>query len=308
VVGFDYESIDRGVFTPTSAVAGVSALRQDTDETTWRVELRGRITDTLNGELRWQQSDRDGSNWLRPGGIGVTEVTDPATGFAPTAIFAPTLADRKRDLLKATATWQATEVLMVQFTGSAGKDEFETPTGYSLRDDKVRLYTVDATWTLTEQWNVNAFASYGTQKFNQARPAGAIMAFDNTNTTVGVGTNGRIGEKIEVGATLSYINDENAYAQSLDPLAPAASAALLAAAGGLPDIVFRQTELRLFGKYALGAASALRVDAIYQNTKYDDWSYLYGTTPYRYADNSTVVLSPDQNVFFLGVSYIYKWR
>jgi len=308
VVGYDYESIDRGVFTPSSAVAGVSALRQDTDESTWRVELRGRITDTLNGELRYQKSDRDGSNWLRPGGIGVTEVTDPATGFFPTAIFAPTLADRKRDLLKATATWQASEVLMVQVTGSAGKDEFETPTGYALRDDKVRLYTVDANWTVTEQWNVNAFASYGTQKFNQARPAGSLMAFDNTNTTVGVGTNGKIGEKIEIGATLSYINDDNAYAQTLDPLAPAGSAALLAAAGGLPDIVFRQTELRLFGKYALAATSALRVDAVYQNTKYDDWSYLYGTTPYRYADNSTVLLSQDQNVFFVGVSYIYKWR
>jgi hypothetical protein len=238
----------------------------------------------------------------------VTEITDPATGFAPTAIFSPTLADRTRDLVEVTATWQATEALMIQLTGSSGKDEYSAPTGYALRDSKVRLYTVDANYAVSEIWNVNAFASYGTQKYNQARPAGAILEFDNTNTTVGIGANGKIGEKFEIGGSLSYINDDNAYAQTLDPLAPPAEAALLAAAGGLPDIVFRQTEVRLFGKYALAERSVLRFDAVYQNTKYDDWSYLYGTTPYRYGDNSTVSISQDQNVFFLGVSYVYKWR
>jgi MtrB/PioB family decaheme-associated outer membrane protein len=309
VVGFDYESIDRGVFTPSSAVGGVSALRQDTDESTWRAELRGRLTETLGGELRWRRADRDGSNWLRPNsGLGVTEITDPATGFAPTAIFSPTLADRTRDLVEVTATWQATEALMIQFAGSGGKDEYSAPTGYALRDSKVQLYTVDANYAVSESWNVNAFASYGRQKYNQARPAGAILEFDNTNTTVGIGASGRIGAKLEFGGTLSYINDDNAYAQTLDPLAPPAEAALLAAAGGLPDIVFRQTELRLFGKYALAERSALRLDAVYQNTRYDDWSHLYGSTPYRYGDNSTISVSPDQSVFFLGVSYVYRWR
>ena len=66
--------------------------------------------------------------------------------------------------------------------------------------------------------------------------------------------------------------------------------------------------MRLFGKYTLAERSVLRFDAVYQSTKYDDWGYLYGTTPYRYGDNSTVSISQDQNVFYLGVSYVYKWR
>lgn len=309
VVGYDYESIDRGVFTPTSAVSGVSALRQDTEESTWRAELRARVTETINGEIRWRRADRDGSNWLRlNSGLGVTEVADPATGLPPTAIFSPTLADRTRDLVEVTASWQATDVLVLQLAGSSGKDEYSTPTGYALRDSKVQLVSLDASYALSEDWDFNAFASYGKQKLNQARPAGAIVAFDNTNTTVGVGANGRINEKFEIGGTVSYINDESAYAQTLDVLAPPAEAALLAAAGGLPDIVFRQTEVRLFGKYALAAHSVLRLDAVYQSTKYDDWSFQYAATPYRYADNATVRLQQDQSVVFVGVSYIYKWR
>ena len=309
VVGLDYESIDRGVFTPSSAVSGVSALRQDTRETTWRVELRGRLDETLSGDIRYLRSDRDGSNWLRPNsGTGVTEVGDPATGFAPTAIFSPTLADRTRDLLKATATWQASDALLVQFSGAGGKDDYDTPTFYALRDSRVYLYSLDATYQVAEGWNVNAFASYGRQKYNQARPAGAILSFDNTNTTVGIGTNGRWGEKIEFGATVSYIDDNSEYDQTLDPLANPSDGALLAATGGLPDIVFRQTEVRLFGRYTLAPTSAVRVDAVYQRTRYDDWSYQYAATPYRYGDNSTVSIQPEQDVFFLGVSYVYTWR
>jgi len=308
-VAVDYESIDRGTFTPTSAVGGVSALRQDTQETSWRIELRRRMTETFSGEIKFVSSDRDGSNWLRPtSGGGVTEVTDPSTGFASTAIFAPTLADRRRDQLKLLGTWQPTDALMLQFSAAGGKDEYSAPSQYAVRDSKMDLYTVDATYAVSDAWNVNGFASYGRQKLNQARPAGSILAFDNTNTTIGVGTTGKIGESIDVGGSLAYISDRNAYAQTIDPLANPSSGALLEATGGLPDIKFQQTELRLFGKYALAKNSALRLDAIYQHTRYNDWSYEFSGVPYTFGDNTTVSLQQDQNVVYLGISYVYSWR
>ena len=308
VVGVDYESIDHGTFTPSSAVAGVSALRQNTDETIWRIELRRRMTETFSGEIRFTSSDRNGSNWLRPtSGGGVTEVTDPST-FASTAIFAPTLADRRRDQLKLQANWQPTDALMLVFSAAGGKDEYSAPTQYALQDSKMDLFTIDANYVISDAWNVNGFASYGNQKLNQARPAGSILAFDNTNITIGFGATGKISEQIEVGGSLAYINDKNVYAQTLDALANPASGALLAATGGLPDIQFQQTELRLFGKYALAKNSALRLDAIYQHTKYDDWAYQYGGVPFTYSDNTTLSLEQNQNVFYMGVSYVYTWR
>jgi len=307
-VGVDYDAIERADFTPTSAALGVSALRQDTDETTWRIELRRRMTESFSGEIRFSSSDRNGSNWLRPtAGGGVSEVTDTST-FPGTAIFSPTLADRRRDQLKVQANWQPTDSLLLVASASGGKDDYSMPSQYALRDSKVSLFTIDANYVISDVWNVNGFASYGTQKLNQARPAGAILAFDNTNTTIGLGTTGRISEQFEVGGSLAYIRDNNAYAQTLDPLANPSSEALLAATGGLPDIKFQQTELRLYGKYALAERSALRLDAIYQQTKYNDWAYAYGGVPYTYSDNTTVTLDDSQSVFYLGVSYVYKWR
>jgi len=308
VVGVDYDAIDHGTFTPSSAVAGVSALRQDTDETTWRIQLRRRMTESFSGEIRFSSSDRNGSNWLRPtSGGGVTEVTDTST-FPATAIFAPTLADRRRDELKVQANWQPTDELFLVFSAAGGKDDYSMPTAYALRDSKMSLFTVDANYALSDAWNLNGFASYGTQKLNQARPAGSILAFDNTNTTIGFGANGRISERVELGGSLAYVNDTNAYAQSLDPLANPSSEALLAATGGLPDIKFQQAELRLYGKYTLGERSALRLDAIYQHTKYNDWAYQYGAVPYTFSDNTTVTLDQNQNVVYIGVGYVYSWR
>jgi len=193
-------------------------------------------------------------------------------------------------------------------SAAGGKDDYSMPTQYALQDSKMSLFTIDANYALSDAWNLNGFASYGTQKLNQARPAGSILAFDNTNLTLGLGATGRISEQIEVGGTLAYISDNNEYAQTLDPLANPSSGALLAATGGLPDIKFQQTELRLYGKYALAKNQALRLDAIYQQTKYNDWAYQYGSMPYTYSDNTTVTLDQNQSVVYIGVSYVYSWR
>jgi hypothetical protein len=266
------------------------------------------MSESFSGEIRFSSSDRNGSNWLRPtSGGGVTEVTDAST-FPSTAIFSPTLADRRRDQLKVQANWQPTDALLLVASAAGGKDDYSMPSEYALRDSRMSLFTIDANYAVSDDWNVNGFASYGTQKLNQARPAGSILAFDNTNTTIGVGATGRLSEQLEVGGSLAFINDNNEYAQTLDPLANPSSEALLSATGGLPDIEFRQTELRLYGKYALGERSALRLDAIFQQTKYNDWAYAYGSVPYTYSDNTTVTLDEDQRVFYLGVSYVYRWR
>ncbi len=307
-VGVDYDAIERADFTPSSAALGVSALRQDTDETTWRIEVRRRLTESFSGEIRFSSSDRNGSNWLRPAaGGGVTEVADPST-FTSTAIFSPTLADRRRDQLKVQANWQPADALMLVFSAAGGKDDYSMPSEYALRDSKMSLFTIDVNYALSDAWNLNGFASYGTQKLNQARPAGAILAYDNTNTSVGVGASGRISEAIEVGGTLAYVRDNNEYAQTLDPLANPSSGALLAATGGLPDIRFQQTELRLYGSYALAKNQSLRLDAIYQQTKYGDWAYAFGAVPYAYGDNTTVTLDQNQSVVYFGVRYVYAWR
>ncbi len=311
-VGANYEHIDRGTFTPSSAVAGITALRQKTDETGVYAELRRRMTETFSGSIRLETSNRDGSNWLQPGstGFGVTEVTAPSATFNDSvAILMPTLADRRRDKGKLSATWQPTDQLTLQLVAEGGEDKYKG-SNVGLRSTRMELYSVDADYLLSDKYNVRltGYASVGSQRLNQVRPGGYVLAFDNTNTSLGLGVVGKPTEKIDVGGGLAFINDKNVYAQTLDASALPGSAALLAAAGGLPDIIYRSTQVKLYGKYALSEAAAVRINALYQRAKYNDWAFAYNGVSYTYSDNTTVWMKPVQEFTFVGVTYIYAWK
>lgn len=308
-LGASYESIDRGVFTPSSATAGITALRQETEEAGLKAELRRRMSENFSGAVSLESSRRDGSNWLRDSsGLGVSDVTDNAGPAFTNGIFMPTLADRKRDKLKLQADWQASEALTLQFIAEAGKDRFSSPSSYGLRDASMNSIGVDLSYAISDKWSLNGYVSRGRQQLNQARADAAIMAFDNTATTFGLGFTGKPTGKLEVGGMLSFINDKSEFAQSLDATANLGDAALLAATGGLPDIVFRQTTLKFFGKYTLDKQSAVRLEVGHQRSTWNDWAWSYNGTPFVYTDGTIVNRQPKQRVSFIGVSYIYRWQ
>ena len=105
------------------------------------------------------------------------------------------------------------------------------------------------------------------------------MAFDNTAVTLGLGFTGKPMANLEVGGNLSFMDDRSEYAQTLDAGAGGEAAALLAATGGLPDTVFRQTTLKLFGRYTLDKLSSIRVDLAHQRTRWTDWAWGYNGVP-----------------------------
>ncbi len=309
-LGADRESIDRGVFTASSAISGISALRQKTDETSVRAELRRRMSENFSGAVSVASSRRDGSNWLKDNsGLGVTEVSnpaDPVTGFSPTAVFMPTLADRKRNKVKLFADWQPSESVTLQASAERGTDRFDTPSSYGLRDTGMNQFSLDWGYTLSDNWGLNGTLSRSLQSLNQARAAGYLMAFDNTNVGASVGVNGKASGKLNVGGSLSYVGDKSAYAQTLDSFAGSDSVALLAATGGLPDIVYSQTALKLFGKYALEKGSSVRVDFVHQRNIVNDWSWSLNGVPFTYSDGSTVSQKQTQKVSLIGVTYVYQ--
>lgn len=306
-LGVDYESIDRDLFTATSAVAGISALRQKTEEVGLRAELRRRLTENFSGSITLSSSQRDGSNWLRNNsGAGVTEVVDPSTGFLNSAIFMPSLADRQRDKVRMFADWQPTEKLALQFSAEEGRDKYNTPTVYGLRNTRMNQFGIDWGYALSFNWNFNGYLSRGLQTFNQSRYAGYVMAFENTSTNAGVGFTGKVSSQINVGGNLTFADDKSVYAQTLDTFAGADSAALLAGTGGLPETKYRQTALKLFGKYDLNKRSALRMDLIHQRNSVNDWAWGFNGVPFVYSDGTTVVQRHSQRVSFIGITYVYQ--
>lgn len=310
-LGVDGEHIDRGVFTASSAVAGISALRQKTDETGWRAELRGTFGETVSGAIGLYGSRRSGSNWLRNNsGLGVTEVTDPGAAGSglESAIFMPTLADRRRQKVRLSADWQPSERLSLQLRAEDGTDRYPTSLStQGLRSTGMNLLDVDWRFALTERWNLNGYLSRAKSRLHQARPGGYILAFDNTATQVGLDVTGKPANRIEWGGGLTYTDDRSVYRQTLDGSAAAGSADLLAATGGLPDIVFRQLALHLFAGYALDKRSQVRVEIAHQHVDWNDWAWAYAGVPFTYADGSTVQQRPRQAVSALAVSYVYRW-
>jgi MtrB/PioB family decaheme-associated outer membrane protein len=309
-IGADRESIDHGTFTATSAVSGISALRQKTDETTVRADLRRKMAENVSGSIGVSSSKRSGSNWLKDNnGLGLTEVTnpsDPVAGLASTAIYMPSLADRKRDKIRLFSDWQASESLTLQLSAETGKDRFDTPSVYGLRDTRMNQLSVDWGYTLSDNWALNGYLAQSVQNLNQARPAAYVMAFDNKNLDVNFGVTGKLSSTFNVGGGLSFMNDRSVYAQTLDASATADSIALLAASGGLPDVVYRQTALKLFGKYTLDKASSVRVDLVHQRASMSDWAWAYEGIPFTFSDGSTVLQKPTQSINFIGVSYSYQ--
>lgn len=307
---FGYESVDRGVLTPTSVVQGVSALRQTTDETGVRAELRRTMSDSFSGAISASASWRNGSDWLKPNiEGGVTEVTDPSAAFGPAAIFPTTLADRRRDKVKLTGNWQASEELAIQVLAEGGRDSFSSPTAYQqgLENASMGMFSIDFDYALSYKWHLNGYLSQIRQRTHQSRDAGYVMSYKDTNTAIGLGFTGQPMSKLEVGGNLVYVNDKNVYAQSLSANAPRDSVTLLAATGGLPNVVFRQATLSLYAKYEIDKRSAVRVNAIYQYSYVSDWAWGYNGTPFAYSDGTTLYQQPTQNVGLVGVAYVYRF-
>jgi len=270
------------------------------------------MSETFSGAISLVSTRREGSNWLRPNsGLGVTEVPDPAapgSGLGPNSIYMPTLANRQRDKILLYADWQPSEALSVQFSAEDGRDKYDAPSQQGLQRTGMAQGSVDLAYTLSDKWRLTGYLSQGTQTLHQARPAGAIMSFRNRNTGAGIGATGKPMSKVELGGSLGYVDDRSVYAQALDATAPPDSVALLTATGGLPDVVIRQTQLTLFGKYAIDKQSTVRVDLVHQQSTLREWSFGYNGVPYAYSDGTTVSQQPHQRVTLLAVSYLYKWR
>jgi MtrB/PioB family decaheme-associated outer membrane protein len=307
-LGTNYESIDRGEFTATAHVSGLSALRQTTNENTVFADVRRQLSDEFSGSVAVSQSQRAGSNWLQPNSAaGVTSVSDSAAALGASAIYMPNLADRQRNKVRLFADWLLSDSISLQFSGEEGRDYFNSPSMYGVQSSRFSQLGVDVSYAVNSDWNVNGSFALGSQTQLQARPAAAVLAFEDKSATLSMGVAGKASAKLDVGANWAYILDRNVYNQRADTNASAADVALLASGMGLPDTQFSQQTLRMFGKYALEKNTSVRLEFVHQTVQNNDWAWGYNGTPFVFSDGSTVAQKPSQNVNYLGATYTYVW-
>jgi len=319
-LGVNYQKIDRDLPAPGVEVAGLTGLRGNTEEWGIRGELRRSISETITGAVSYEYRDRDGSDWwnlctsaactaagLVYGGTypnGTMQSANNDLGAYPYM-----LADRKQEKIRASADWLPTENLSIQFVVQNQSDRYAPPSSAGLQKTNMTTYSVDSSLALSESWKLTAYASLGEQKVHTGQNTGYRASIKDTTTAFGLGVVGKPTGKLEIGGKVSYLDDVTKYPFTLyDGNTNAAAINQINTYGGLPNVAYREFRLNAYGKYALQKNADIRVDLIHFWAQLHDYNWTYLGVPFTYQDNTTVSIDPNQQVTFLGVTYIYKFK
>jgi MtrB/PioB family decaheme-associated outer membrane protein len=289
----------------TSSVRAVS-FRTETDETSYRAELRRAMSETLNGSIAYIASRRDGSPWQTTV-LSNAAGTGPGTTLGSNLMHPLHLADRKRDKTRATLAWQATEQLDLNFVADYANDDYSGRT-LGLRDGRNRHYAVDSAYRINDAWSVTAWFSRDDTRARlddcasaAATNSGNLSACPNTaanpiwsaslrnlGDAFGAGVKGKPSGVLDVGADLAWSRDRGEFRQSPIP----------AGITAVPDSRYTRTTLKLHAKYALTKTSGVKVQFIEDRFRTDDWTW----TNWVYSDGTRVLANATQRVHFIGVS------
>ncbi|HYL90893.1 MAG TPA: MtrB/PioB family decaheme-associated outer membrane protein [Burkholderiales bacterium] len=316
-IGVDYESVDRGTFTSTVALAGITAIRQKTEETGYFAELRRMMAESITGSIRYRHSSRTGDTWLKPNALpvgscvtvqtcGVTPTSDTAI-YSANGIFPYPMTNRGRDEVRATAEWAPTDRLSVQLVGQGSHDAYSAPNeNRGLTEGGTRLYSLDVSYQLNDNWKLSGFASIGDTHQTNTHSTAYIADVNESNKMFGVNMAGRLTGRLTAGLSETFLKDKTHYGLS----APSGASAnnVLQNSIGVPDVWFQELRFNLYANYALQKNSDIRFDLIHVNSFLDEWAWQGVGQPYFYSDNTTVgIVNRDQKVTFIGASYVYRF-
>jgi MtrB/PioB family decaheme-associated outer membrane protein len=283
--------------------------RTEVEETTYRLQLRRSLSDTVNGSIAYLHSERDGSEFTLTNEPPHTDFINPIH-----------IADRDRDKVRLMLDWAPTEVLNFTFNVEHSQDDYGYTAArpYGLRDGEATLFSIDAAYSLTDKWQATAWYSRDNTEatqfgFRHASPVEAEKQahLEDVGDTVGLGLRGVLMPRVKVGGEFLYSKNVNRYPETIVPAAPG-DLYPPGVVGPLPDITNKLLRLNLFAMYALQKRSELRFDYVHERWRSDDWSWYFAdrTTPFTYGattDGTQVIDPKRQTADFIGVRYIYRF-
>ena len=318
LAGVEHARQERDVPIGNLTAAGVDAQRYvpwraKIDETTYRVELRRALAETVNGRIAYSFSQRDGSEYT------------PTNEIQSDLINPIHIADRDRNKIKLMLDWAVIEPLTLTFNVEYAKDEYghSDSRPYGLRDGNASVFSLDAAYSISEKWQLSAWYTHDNTKANQfgqrnvnngAAEAVKEANLEDTGDTFGAGLRGLILPKLRAGFDLLYSKNVNRYPETITLVGAGGT---FPTAGGvtgapLPDITNTMTRIKLHAAYALQKTSEVRVEYTHEIWKTNDWSWMfadgstftYGTT----TDGTQVSQAPKQTADWLAVRYIYRFQ
>ena len=301
--------------TRTMAGVRIVGYREHTQETTYRIELKRSLFDSLSGSLALLHAKRDGSDFRTLNTLGGCLYGNGTTAAATTCATGATagivgllqpiyIADRNRDKLRLALDWSPLENLSVQFTAEGSNDDYGrrglTP-DIGMRSGDARLFSFDASYAINDKWQLTGYASQFTTKIDQSTglTAAAVWnaALKNIGQNYSLGVKGKLTGQIDLGAELLWAKDLSEYALSG------------AGVSSLPDIDNKQATFKLFARYAWDRDSGVRMDYLHDKRRSTDWTWNGASNnPYVYTDGTWLYQNPNEKVHFVGVSLYYNFR
>ena len=65
---------------------------------------------------------------------------------------------------------------------------------------------------------------------------------------------------------------------------------------------------KLSGDYLIDKQSSIRVALVYENSKFNEWTWQWNGNSFLYSDNTTIGAKENQSVTAIGASYTYRWK
>lgn len=308
--GIDESKQDRVVPVSNANGAGgadtqrAAPWRARLDETTFRIQLRRSLSETMNGSMAYLYSDRQGSTY-------VSSAAGPA-GAESDLINPVNIANRERNKFRVAIDWAPADQLSIQLNAAEAKDTYpDDGRAFGLKTGTARIYGIDAAYKISGSWRGNAWYSYDRNQAKQlnTRAAGGSIKDNNledTGTSLGLGLRGDLTATVAAGADLQWTRNVNKYQQILN----AAQTATISA--NLPNIENAITKLSLFATYSVDKNTEVRVDLIHERWKTNDWTWMFaGGTAFTFGtatDGTTVNSNQKQTSNFVGARYIYKFQ
>ncbi|MCM2309199.1 MAG: MtrB/PioB family decaheme-associated outer membrane protein [Sulfuritalea sp.] len=298
--GVDYSEQDRTVHTTMGAAAyqAYVPMRENLEETTYRLQVRKSLSESLNGSLTYLQGNRDGSNFTASTRVGTLFVSPVNT------------ADRERRKLRLAMDWAPIAKLDLQLNVETAQDDYgNNARSEGLHEGTANLYNLDVSYQLSDAWQISGWYSRNTNDAHfindGTAPNRRVRKQNDTGDALGLNLIGKINSQTKIGAELTWSNDRTNFEQS--------NTNGTATGAGAPDIFSKALRLKLFADYALRKDADLRFDLIHERWSTDDWQWNYSSgLPWQYGaaatDGTTVITTPRQNSTFVGARYIYKFQ
>ena len=282
--GVDYEAKRRNAFP-----VRLTTYRKETEETSYRVELRRSLSPALNGSIAYITSERTGSSFDK-----LRAAVVPATG----PVASVHLADRDREKVRVKLDWVPSEPWSVQLLADFSQDDYG---GGNLGVDEGRstFWSVDTAYQFSDDWQGLAWVSREYSRVAQDSARGAVWRADLRLLTqaAGVGVRGNVGSNWKVGGDLQYSHDRSDYILSGTPVT-----------AELADVKYTLATLKLFAEYEMKRDLALRLDLVHDRWSTNDWLWEGTSQAFRYSDGTTLSQDSTQEASFIGASVRYTWR